>query len=192
MGHIKKFHEFYHAASVEMNEENDMDLLRDLEDIGIKEKTYTKEMLKDAMDGVNFSEYLTLDTVDNFNFDFDQSFGTNATVKAFFQGGISGTWDTSSLWSEIESEVSSINIKDYDDNDDRYTLDELESAFDSIDWDRQAGTAEDNALDDVEVEFDTSTGDNEVEIEAKASIDSDYVSDYIDERDIIEDILDNL
>lgn len=192
MGHIKKFHEFYHAASIEMNEENDMDLLRDLEDIGMKEKTYTKEMFKDAMDGVDFAEYLTLETGDDFNFDFDQSFGTSATVKAFFQGGVTGTWDTSSLWSEIESEVSSLNIRDYEDDDDRYTLEELESAFDSVSWEREAGEAEDNALDDVEVEVDASTRDNEVEIEAEASVDNSYVSDYIDQDDIIRDILGNL
>jgi hypothetical protein len=192
MGHIKKFHEFYHAASSEMNEETDSDLLRDLEDIGMNEKTYTKEMLKDAMDGVDFAEYLTLEAGDDFNFDLDQSFGSNATVKAFFQGGISGTWDTSSLWSEIESEVSSLNIRDYEDDDDRYTLEELESAFDSVNWEREAGTAEDNAFDDVEVEVSTSTQDNEVEIEAEASVNNDYVTDYIDQDDIIKDILDNL
>ena len=192
MGHIKKFHEFYQSDDSKIHEETDSDLLRDLEDIGMNEKTYTKEMLEDAMDGVNFSEYLTLDTVDDFNFDFDQSFGSNATVKAFFQGGVSGTWDTSSLWSEIESEVSSLNIRDYEDEDDRYTLEELESAFDSVSWEREAGEAEDNALDDVEVEVSTSTQDNEVEIEAEASVNNDYVTDYIDQDDIIKDILDNL
>jgi hypothetical protein len=68
----------------------------------------------------------------------------------------------------------------------------VEAAFDSVNWDRQASSAEDNALDDVEVEVDASTRDNEVEIEAEASIDNDYVSDYIDQDDIIQDILDNL
>lgn len=193
MGHIKKFHEFQRSGASEINEENDTDLLRDLEDIGMNEKTYTKEMLKDAMDGVDFAEHLTLEPGDDFNYELDQSFASGATVKAYFQGGVSGTWDTSSLWSEIESEISSLNTRDYDDDDeDRYTLDEVEAAFDSVSWNNQAESAEDLAIDDVEVELDTSTRDNEVEIEAEASIDSRYTSDYIDQDDIIQDILDNL
>jgi hypothetical protein len=192
MGHIKKFHEFQRSGAVEINEENDMDLLRDLEDIGMNEKTYTKEMLKDAMDGVDFADYLKLEAGDEFEFNMDQA-SSDATIKAWFIGGIGGTWDTSSLWNEIESRISDINIRDYEeDGEERYEMDEVEAAFDSVNWDRQASSAEDNALDDVEVEVDASTRDNEVEIEAEASIDNDYVSDYIDQDDIIQDILDNL
>jgi hypothetical protein len=192
MGHIKKFHEFQRSGASEINEENDMDLLRDLEDIGMNEKTYTKEMLKDAMDGVDFADYLKLEAGDEFEFNMDSSY-SDTTIKAYFMGGISGTWDTSSLWNEIESRISDINIRDYEeDGEERYEMDEVEAAFDSVNWDRQASSAEDNALDDVEVEVDASTRDNEVEIEAEASIDNDYVSDYIDQDDIIQDILDNL
>lgn len=192
MGHLKKFHEFQRSGASEINEENDMDLLRDLEDIGMNDKTYTKEMLKDAMDGVDFADYLRIEAGDEFEFNMDQA-SSDATIKAYFIGGIMGTWDTSSLWNEIESRISDINLRDYEeDGEERYEMDEVEAAFDSVNWDRQASSAEDNALDDVEVEVDASTRDNEVEIEAKASIDNDYVSDYIDQDDIIQDILDNL
>jgi len=192
MGHLKKFHEFQRSGASEINEENDMDLLRDLEDIGMNDKTYTKEMLKDAMDGVDFADYLRLEAGDEFEFNMDQA-SSDATIKAYFIGGIMGTWDTSSLWNEIESKISDINLRDYEeDGEERYEMDEVEAAFDSVNWDRQASSAEDNALDDVEVEVDASTRDNEVEIEAEASIDNDYVSDYIDQDDIIQDILDNL
>ena len=192
MGHLKKFHEFQRSGASEINEENDMDLLRDLEDIGMNDKTYTKEMLKDAMDGVDFSDYLRIEAGNEFEFNMDQA-SSDATIKAYFIGGIMGTWDTSSLWNEIESRISDINLRDYEeDGEERYEMDEVEAAFDSVNWDRQASSAEDNALDDVEVEVDASTRDNEVEIEAEASIDNDYVSDYIDQDDIIQDILDNL
>ena len=192
MGHLKKFHEFQRSGASEINEENDMDLLRDLEDIGMNDKTYTKEMLKDAMDGVDFADYLRLEAGDEFEFNMDQA-SSDATIKAYFIGGIMGTWDTSSLWNEIESKISDINLRDYEeDGEERYEMDEVEAAFDSVNWDRQASSAEDNALADVEVEVDASTRDNEVEIEAEASIDNDYVSDYIDQDDIIQDILDNL
>lgn len=192
MGHLKKFHEFQRSGASEINEENDMDLLRDLEDIGMNDKTYTKEMLKDAMDGVDFADYLKLEAGDEFEFNMDSAY-SDATIKAYFIGGISGTWDTSSLWNEIESRISDINIRDYEeDGEERYEMDEVERAFDSVNWDSQASSAEDNAIDDVEVELDASTRDNEVEIEAEASIDNGYISDYIDQDDIIQDILDNL
>lgn len=192
MGHIKKFHEFQRAGASEINEENDTGLLRDLEDIGMNEKTYTKEMLKDAMDGVDFADYLKLEVGDEFEFNMDQA-SSDATIKAYFVGGIMGTWDTSSLWDEIESKISDINLRDYEeDGEERYEMGEVERAFDSVNWNIQANSAEDNAIDDVEVELDTSTRDNEVEIEAEASINSRYTSDYIDQNDIIKDILDNL
>jgi len=192
MGHIKKFHEFQRAGMSEINEENYTGLLRDLEDVGMYDKTYTKEMLKDAMDDVDFAEHLTLETNDEFEFSMDQA-QSDATIKAYFVGGISGTWDTSSLWDEIGSRISDINLRDYEeDGEERYEMDEVERAFDSVNWDRQVSSAVDNAIDDVKVELDTSTRDNEVEIEAEASIDSRYTSDYIDQNDIIKDILDNL
>jgi len=192
MGHIKKFHEFQRAGMSEINEENYTGLLRDLEDVGMYDKTYTKEMLKDAMDDVDFAEHLTLETNDEFEFSMDQA-QSDATIKAYFVGGISGTWDTSSLWDEIGSRISDINLRDYEeDGEERYEMDEVERAFDSVNWDRQVSSAVDNAIDDVKVELDTSTRDNEVEIEAEASIDSRYTSDYIDQNDIIKDILGNL
>jgi hypothetical protein len=192
MGHLKKFHEFQRSGASEINEENDTGLLRDLEDIGMNDKTYTKEMIKDAMDGVDFADYLKLEVGDEFEFNMDQA-SSDATIKAYFVGGIMGTWDTSSLWDEIESKISDINLRDYEeDGEERYEMGEVERAFDSVNWNIQANSAEDNAIDDVEVELDTSTRDNEVEIEAEASIDSRYTSDYIDQNDIIKDILDNL
>jgi len=192
MGHIKKFHEFQRAGMSEINEENYTGLLRDLEDVGMYDKTYTKEMLKDAMDDVDFAEHLTLEANDEFEFNMDQA-SSDANIKAYFVGGISGTWDTSSLWDEIGSRISDINLRDYEeDGEERYEMDEVERAFDSVNWDRQVSSAVDNAIDDVKVELDTSTRDNEVEIEAEASIDSRYTSDYIDQNDIIKDILGNL
>ena len=192
MGHIKKFHDFQRAGMSEINEENYTGLLRDLEDVGMYDKTYTKEMLKDAMDDVDFAEHLTLEANDEFEFNMDQA-SSDANIKAYFVGGISGTWDTSSLWDEIGSRISDINLRDYEeDGEERYEMDEVERAFDSVNWDRQVSSAVDNAIDDVKVELDTSTRDNEVEIEAEASIDSRYTSDYIDQNDIIKDILDNL
>jgi len=192
MGHIKKFHDFSQSADSRIHEEDESDLLRDLEDIGMKEKTYTKEMFQDAMDNVNFWDHIELETNDEFSFDMGKPYSTSATIKAYFEGGINGNWDTSSLWDEIVSEVQGLDTDGYADDEDRYTIEELESAFDSVSWDSLARDAEDQALDDVEVEIDTSTRDNEVEIEAEASIDNDYARDYVDEDDIIRDILDNL
>ncbi len=192
MGHIKKFHDFSQSADSRIHEEEDSDLLRDLENIGMKEKTYTKEMFQDAMDGVNFWDHIELETNDEFNFDMGKSYLTSAIITAYFQGAVSGKWDTSSLWDEIVSEVQGLDTDGYADDEDRYTIEELESAFDYVSWDSLAGDVEDQAIDDVEVEVDASTIDNEVEIEAKASIDNDYTRDYVDQNDIIREILDNL
>ena len=194
MGHIKKFHDFFSAASPEMNEENDdNDLLRDLERVGMKEQTYTREMFQDAMDNVNFYEFYDAYPEQNFDFQIDGSTGDSADVQATYAGGISGEWDTANLWKAIESEVANINVDDYDDDEDRYELGDLEGAFDSFGWDRNASDNTDDMYDEIGIDMngqETSTG--QYSVSAEADLSSIDVSDYVDQDDIIRDILDNL
>ena len=194
MGHIKKFHDFFSAASPEMNEENDdNDLLRDLERVGMKEQTYTREMFQDAMDNVNFYEFYDAYPEQNFDFQIDGSTGDSADVQATYAGGIIGEWDTANLWKAIESEVANINVDDYDDDEDRYELGDLEGAFDSFGWDRNASDNTDDMYDEIGIDMngqETSTG--QYSVSAEADLSSIDVSDYVDQDDIIRDILDNL
>ena len=194
MGHIKKFHDFFSAASPEMNEENDdNDLLRDLERVGMKEQTYTREMFQDAMDNVNFYEFYDAYPEQNFDFQIDGSTGDSADVQATYAGGISGEWDTANLWKAIESEVANINVDDYDDDEDRYELGDLEGAFDSFNWNSNASGNTDDMYDEIGIDMDgqeTDTG--QYAVRAEADLSSIDVSDYVDQDDIIRDILDNL
>jgi hypothetical protein len=194
MGHIKKFHDFFSAASPEMNEENDdNDLLRDLERVGMKEQTYTREMFQDAMDNVNFYEFYDAYPEQNFDFQIDGSTGDSADVQATYAGGISGEWDTANLWKAIESEVANINVDDYDDDEDRYELGDLEGAFDSFGWDRNASDNTDDMYDEIDIDMDgQETGTGQYAVRAEADLSSIDVSDYVDQDDIIRDILDNL
>ena len=194
MGHIKKFHDFFSAASPEMNEENDdNDLLRDLERVGMKEQTYTREMFQDAMDNVNFYEFYDAYPEQNFDFQIDGSTGDSADVQATYAGGISGEWDTANLWKAIESEVANINVDDYDDDEDRYELGDLEGAFDSFNWNSNASGNTDDMYDEIGIDMDgqeTDTG--QYAVRAEGDLSSIDVSDYVDQDDIIRDILDNL
>ena len=194
MGHIKKFHDFFSAASPEMNEENDdNDLLRDLERVGMKEQTYTREMFQDAMDNVNFYEFYDAYPEQNFDFQIDGSTGDSADVQATYAGGIIGEWDTANLWKAIESEVANINVDDYDDDEDRYELGDLEGAFDSFNWNSNASGNTDDMYDEIGIDMDgqeTDTG--QYAVRAEADLSSIDVSDYVDQDDIIRDILDNL
>ena len=194
MGHIKKFHDFFSAASPEMNEENDdNDLLRDLERVGMKEQTYTREMFQDAMDNVNFYEFYDAYPEQNFDFQIDGSTGDSADVQATYAGGIIGEWDTANLWKAIESEVANINVDDYDDDEDRYELGDLEGAFDSFNWNSNASGNTDDMYDEIGIDMDgqeTDTG--QYAVRAEADLSSIDVSDYVDQDVIIRDILDNL
>ena len=194
MGHIKKFHDFFSAASPEMNEENDdNDLLRDLERVGMKEQTYTREMFQDAMDNVNFYEFYDAYPEQNFDFQIDGSTGDSADVQATYAGGIIGEWDTANLWKAIESEVANINVDDYDDDEDRYELGDLEGAFDSFNWNSNASGNTDDMYDEIGIDMDgQETGTGQYAVRAEADLSSIDVSDYVDQDDIIRDILDNL
>lgn len=196
MGHIKKFHDFFSAAASNMNEENDdKDLLRDLERVGMKEQTYTREMFQDAMENVNFHEFFDAYPEQSFNFEISGTSSDSADIEARFSGGISGTWDERGLWQAISSEVSSLDVDDYDEDDgeERYELGDLEAAFDSFSWTRNAEGNTADMYDEVEVNMDgRETGTGEYSINAEAGLENVTVDDYVDQDDIIRDILDNL
>lgn len=194
MGHIKKFHDFFSTAASNMNEENDdKDLLRDLERVGMKEQTYTREMFQDAMENVNFYEFFDAYPEQSFDFKIDGTTGDSADVQATYAGGISGTWDEKGLWNAISSEVSSLDPDDYDDDEDRYEIGDLERAFDSFNWNKNASDNTDDMYDEVDIDMEgQETGDGQYAVRAEADLSDVDVSDHVDQDDIIRDILDNL
>jgi len=196
MGHIKKFHDFFSAASSEMNEENDdKDLLRDLERVGMKEQTYTREMFKDAMDNVSFYEFFDAYPEQNFDFELGADTGDSTEVNAKFAGAIIGEWDTSGLWNAIVGEVANINIDDYaeDDDDDRYEVGDLEGAFDSFNWGNNASSNTQEIYDELDIDMDGEEISNGVyTVKAEVDLSGVDLSDYVNQDDIIIDVLDNL
>lgn len=192
MGRIKKFDEFFRSSISEKDE--DRDLLRDLENIGMKDKTYTKEMFRDAMNNVNFDAYIGAEiNGDDFEMSFDKTGSDSGEVEAYYTGGITTDVDTSSLWADISAEVANIDYDDYDEDEDedRYTLDDLEAAFDSVNWEGVGDGAAEDAYDDIEIDIDgRDQGGGRYDVEAEASIDSDVLE--VRDEDLIDAILDNL
>jgi len=195
MGHIKKFHDFFSAASSEMNEENDdKDLLRDLERVGMKEQTYTREMFQDAMENVNFYEFFDAYPEQNFDFELGSDTGDSTEVNAKFAGAIIGEWDETPLWNAIRSEVANINIDDYDEDDeDRYEVGDLERAFDSFNWSVNASINTQEIYSEVDIDMDGQETTNGVySVNAEVDLSGVDLSDYVNQDEIITDILDNL
>lgn len=196
MSKIKKFHDFFSAASSEMNEENDdKDLLRDLERVGMKDQTYTREMFQEAMDNVSFYEFFDFYPEQNFEFELGDDTGDSTDVKAQFAGAIIGEWDTGGLWNTIVGEVANLNVDDYaeDDDEDRYEVGDLEQAFDSFSWDNNASSNSQDMYDEVEINMDGQETSNGVySIKAEVDLSGVDLSDYVDQDDIINDILGNL
>jgi hypothetical protein len=194
MGHIKKFHDFFSAASSEMNEENDdKDLLRDLERVGMKEQTYTEEMFQDAMDNVNFYEFFEFVDSDG-DVDWDVSKGSmEINVAPKFQGFIYGKWYTSDLWEAIVSSITDLNPDDYDGDEERFTLDQLEAAFDAYNWQRNTEEIGTSATqnDDVALAMSGTENTDSYDVDVTVEITAEP-SDYVDQDDIISDIIGNL
>jgi hypothetical protein len=197
MGHIKKFNDFNEffpqIREVVFEEDNDSDLLRDLEKVGMKEQTYTREMFQDAMDNVNFYEFFEfVDTDGDVEWDVSK-YSMQINVAPKFQGYIYGNWDTSGLWDAIVSEVTDLNPDDYDEDDERYTLDEFEAAFDSFNWQRNKEEIGDSATqnDDVALAMDGTENTDSYDVDVTVEITAEP-SDYVDQDDIISDILGNL
>lgn len=192
MRRIKKFNEFFQPSILE--KDDDMDLLRDLENIGMKDRTYTVDMLRDALNDVNFDAYLSTDIAgDDFEMTFKQQDSDSGEVLTNYVGGISVEFDKEELWSDIVNSVNSLNMEDYEDDldEDRYTIEDLESAFDSVDWDDIGQDAAEELYGDIEVDVDgRDEGEGTYYVSAEATIDSDAAE--VADEDIINRILDNL
>ena len=189
---VKKFHEFSGAA-FEDNKE-DFDLLGDLENIGMKDKTYPRSLIKDALDDISFNSYLECRVMDD-DFEFNSSpYGSSDyEVNANFVGTVTGEWDHYSMSNDIIKAVESRNPNDFDPEyeEDRYTISDIEGAIDGTDFDRIFSDALDNDWPEADIDMKGSeTGNGTYYIEATAEVDSDAVT--VDDDTIIDAIMDNL
>ena len=183
---IKPFNQFF-------LESDESRLLKDLEDLGASERTWTRDEIQDALSDLDWAGNFEVDLVDPNNFEYSFS-ERRQEVQASFMGGISGEFDASYLWDELVKGLNDIPInKDVEENEDLYTLDQIESAFDNVAWNKMSQDFIDNsdAYDSVEIEM---TGRDEgygtLTFEAEATFDSNNVE--IDEKDLVNAVLDNL
>jgi hypothetical protein len=123
---------------------------------------------------------------------FEQPFPDQGEVKVYHEGGISVEVDTAGLWQAIVSELESLDLDDYeDDGEERYTIEDLESAFDDVDWQDIGNDSAEELYGDIEIDVDgTDRGDGQYDVSAEASIDSDVAE--VDDESIINKILGNL
>ena len=167
--------------------------MKDLEDLGAKERTWTKEQVRSALEDViwasNFSGELI--NPDNFEYSFDER---RLVVVAQFMGSYQGEFDLRDILKEISDLLLDMKIdKDADEDESLYTLDEIESAFDNTDFERLANKFIDDAdfYNSVEIDIEgRDTGDGALDVSASASFDDENIE--IDEEAIVDEIIGNL
>lgn len=152
---IKPFDKFFEDS-------DEMRLMKDLEDLGAKERTWSEDEIQDVLDDINYDDYFECSIADEN--DVEYSFNERRLeIQAAYIGGFSAEFDTSSMWDEIQSELNDRPIsKPGEEEDERvnyYTMGEIESAFDNVNWDRLAEKlTEDISYDEIEWDYDTSDG----------------------------------
>ena len=183
---IKPFNQFF-------LESDESRLLKDLEDLGASERTWTIDEIQDALNDLDWVGNYEVVLVDpnNFEYSFNER---RQEVQASFMGGITGEFDTSFLWDELAESLNKMPMnKDFDENETLYTLGEIESAFDNVAWNKMSQDFIENsdAYDSVEIDM---TGRDEgygtLTVDAEATFDSNNVE--IDEKDLVNAVLDNL
>jgi hypothetical protein len=183
---IKPFAQFF-------QESDEFRLLKDLEDIGVKERTWTRDEIEDALRDLNWAENfeVTIVNEDSFDYDFNER---RLEVTAQFTGGFMGEFDLKALWGELSEGLNNTPLnKNVNEDEDLYSLDQIEAAFDNVDWDGMGSEFIENSEPYNSVEIDISgkdQGDGLLSIEAEATFDSDNVEIF--EADLINAVLDNL
>lgn len=182
---IKPFAQFF-------QESDEFRLLKDLEDLGARERTWTRDEIEDVLRDLNWNEKfdVTLLNDDEFEFSWDSR---QQKVTAQFMGGFMGEFDLRALWGELTEGLNNSPInKDKSEDEDLYPLDEIESAFDNVDWDGMGTDFIEASEPYSQIEIDISgsdQGDGILSVEASASFDGDV---DIDEDDLVNAVLGNL
>jgi hypothetical protein len=183
---IKPFNQFFEAS-------DEFRLMKDLEDLGAKERTWTKEQIRSALEDVNWAGSFSGELVDpdNFEYTFDER---RVEVVAQFMGGYQGEFDLSEAWGVVQDSLLKMKMdKDADEDEKFYTMDEIEVAFDNTDFDGLGSKFIENSnfYESVEIDIEgRDRGNGELSISASATFDDDNIE--IDEDEIMDEILGNL
>jgi len=183
---IKPFDEFFEAS-------DEFRLMKDLEDLGAKERTWTKEQVKNALNDVDWVNNFSGNVInpDSFEYSF---YERRVEVGAQFMGSYQGEFDLGDIWKEITGLLLDMKIdKDADEDESLYTLDEIESAFDNTDFERLAEKfiEDSDFYNQVEIDIEgRDQGDGLLSISASASFDDENIE--IDEEAIVDEIIGNL
>ena len=183
---IKPFDKFFEDS-------DEMRLMKDLEDLGAKERTWSEDEIQDVLDDIDYDDYFEC-RVDEA--DVEYSFNERRQeIQASYIGGFNPEFDTSSIWDEIKSALLELPVSKPDEEEvetvNYYTMDEIESAFDNVNWDRLAEKLTDDiSYDEIEWDYDTTDrGGGLLDFSATPSLTS---KPEIDDNDIRTEIMDNL
>lgn len=184
---IKDFDKFFEDS-------DEKRLMKDLEDLGAKERTWSEVEIQDVLSDINYDDYFECSIADEV--DVEYSFNErHLEIQAAYIGGFSAEFDTVSMWDEIQSELNDRPISKPDEEEvetvNYYTMGEIESAFDQVYWDRLAGKlTEDISYDEIEWDYDTTDrGGGTLDFYATPSLTS---KPEINDQDIVSEIMNNL
>jgi len=185
---IKPFDKF-----LESNDE--FRLMKDLEDLGANERTWTKEQIHSVLDSLKWADLFSGEIINENEFDFRYNEYRNEVI-ASFTGSYKGEFDTSEAWDKIKESLLVLKVdKDAGIEEDEilYYLDEVESAFDKTDFNALAERFIENAdfYNSVEIDIEgRDRGEGVLSVSATAKFDDDNIE--IDEDEIVDEILGNL
>lgn len=175
-----------------LNESDDKQLLRDLENIGMKDKTFSEQQIRDAFSFAKIEENFDTELVDVGSVELETSNSTSdeITINASYTGRIQGTFDTAEIWKNFFLKLNSYEPED-DYKIKTYTPKEIEDAFDYINWDSfaEAAIEDGDVISDIEYNFSSYEQDSNMIVTASASVDSTGNPSL---GDILEDLISNL
>ena len=183
---IKPFDQFFEAS-------DELKLMKDLENLGAKERTWTEEQIVYALEEGEWARNFGTEIVNpnEFEYSFNERY---VRVDATFAGAIIGEFDVREIWDNVKDALLEMKPDaDVDEDEPLYTLDEIEMAFDSPNYERLAEKfiEDSDPYESIEIDIEgRDVGGGSLDITATATFDSDNVD--VDENAIIREVIDNL
>lgn len=195
----KTFKSFLESENSKYSDEEILDAIKSLEDLGILDRTWTEEEIKSSLEGLEWMKNIT------YEFEFESISwdkkttaidGTQITLSPMCTGLVNVNLNTESLKTDLIKTLESLPRRM---KEGKYDLEKIIDAFDSVRWKREINVNMDpvnnNLSHFVNWKFETKeidTNPPKIQISAEVDLDTDDPPMSLKDLDPVNKVMENL
>ena len=157
----------------EFNSNESVTLLRGLEDLGVNDPRWTREQILDAIRSVDFEPHIEVKELIEWDWETELD-GSEISVMSRPYASLSVTLNKDGVMEEFIKWFKKNEPDRNDTEQDRFTMKDIESAFDDVEWNDIAEDFVTYDINDVDVDLKVRNYGDRVLVEGQGTISWDY------------------